>query len=130
MTWFGDIYGEQCVPVLMQFLGETTSAGTYTSPAGVDTECYGIITNIGKIDQEDPMGRHVATECEWIISTDPESEYGGVVDPETKATATLNGVTYAVKDVEAVSENLSRLSLVRLPIKRRAREGFRRGGVA
>jgi hypothetical protein len=129
VTWFGDIYGEQCVPVLFEFLGES-SAGTYTSPTGDETACTGIITNVGKVEQEDETGTRVAIECEWIISVDPDSDYGGVANPETKATATIGGVLYAVRDVEAISENLAKLSLVRLPIKRRSREGFRRGGAA
>jgi len=125
MTWFGDIYAEQCVPTLMHFLGESL-AGIYMTPAGESIECRGIITNIGKEVQEDETGERLRISREWIISTDPDGEYGGVADPETAATAIIDGVTYAVHDVEAITENFARLSLVRLPIKRRSRNSLRR----
>lgn len=125
MTIFGDIYASQGVPTLMHFLGET-SAGVYSSPADVDVDCVGIITNIGKEVEGDDTGDRLRISREWIISTDPKSEWGGVAEPETKATAMIDGVLYAVEDVEAISENLSRLSLVKLPLKRRSRPNFRR----
>ena len=126
MSWFGDTYTAKCVPVLMKYLGEST-VGTYTDPAGGSTQCLGIVTNIGKEVEDDDLGRRLRIDLEWIITTDPEDDnYGGVSDPETKATVTLGGVEYSVHAIEAVSESLAKLSLVRLPIKYRSREGFRR----
>ena len=126
MTWFGDTYTAKCVPALMRFLGDTTTPGQYVPSVGDSIECYGIVTDTGKLVEYVETGQRLRVEREWIISTDPTSDYGGVANPETNATAVIDGVTYAVHSVEAISESLAMLALVRLPVKQRSRERFRR----
>jgi hypothetical protein len=125
VSWFDDTFREAAVPVLMGYLSDPATV-TYTAANGDQTELRAIITNQGADDQLDPAGRRVRKAREIIVTTDPDSEWGGLVKTDTKATVLLDGVVYAVEAVESHSESLIRLQLVQLHLKERTRTGFRR----
>ncbi len=127
MSWFDQTYTRWAVPELLGFLGER-QPGVYIAADGTRTQCAGIRTNTERVPDETELGERLRVACEWIISSDPESPYGGVADVETDAVVEFPDIdgAMAVDSVQARSGSLVMMSLVQLPATRRSRPAYRR----
>lgn len=83
------------------------------------TELRGIVRN-SRVEMEmdengDQLKRH---RCQLVITTNPDSQYGGVAEPQLTARFVINEHRWAVEPVEgraieAISESFAIINLVR-----------------
>lgn len=77
---------------------------------------------------DDGTGRKLRITREVTISTDPDSEYGGVASPKMSAKIEIDGVEWAIVAPATVGENTAMLTVSRAPRVERSRAGYRRIG--
>jgi len=73
-------------------------------------------------------GRKLRITREVTISTDPDSEYGGVAAPKMSAKIEIDDVEWAIVAPVTVGENMATLTLSRSPQVERGRAGYRGHG--
>jgi len=128
---FDDYYRTRAKPLLFRFLGELKAPGEplnviYIAEDGTETQLYAIITHPEHVDEYEDGERMLSEKRECIISRDPNDRHGGIEHPSIRAKVSVDGVEYAIEDMEAKSPTLSRLRLTRRPTMERARSGYRK----
>ncbi len=124
MSKFSDLVNSMGVPLLMDQLGDVDSV-VYTPAGGVPVTLTAIIGPEETEQGQDEGGRCERVTREVVITTDPDSEYGGVAEPATNATATAKDATWAVEEILSKTDSLARLQLLRKGITERSRPGYR-----
>lgn len=124
MTIFGTMLAESMLPVQFHLHGE---AATY-----VDGESSTALTAIcSEVSiQPDDNGMGLVSEETRLItfSTDAASDWGGVASPKESAKITVGSVTWAIREIEALSSSLVRARCVRHEAVERSRPGLRGTG--
>ena len=129
---FDDHYRLKAKPRLFQHLGEVKASDApknvvYIAEDGTETLLTGIITHPEHVDEYEGGERMLSEKREVVISRDPDDvQFGGIEHPSIRAKVKVDGVEYAIEDMEAKSPTLSRLRLTRRPTMERARTGYRR----
>ena len=124
MSIFDELMSDLGVNHLMHALGE--AGWTYT-PAGGSPVSLTAIAEAKKTEEDETLdGRRRRRVRTVSITTDPNSDYGGVASPSIEATMTSpQNVEYAVEEIESLSASMARLRLRRRDQLERSRPDYR-----
>jgi hypothetical protein len=100
---------------------------TYSPAGGTAGTLTAIVTAEESRESADPDGRRVVRVRELTVSADPAGDYGGVAAVSLNDTVTIDGTTYAVSQVNAVTDSLITCEITRVEDMQRSRPGYRRG---
>lgn len=124
MSQFDDMYTEIAVPALFEHHSRGTTV-EYIDGENDPVTLTVIERNEQSDEQPEQEGRKRLRMKDIIISTDPDSSYGGVAAPAEHAQIQMDGETWSIEAVEALSQSLARLRIIRRSSMERSRESYR-----
>lgn len=129
MSAFDDAFAAAALPAQMDRFG--TSGQTYTPESGSAVTLTAIIgaESYERIQTVDGFVKRYTRNV--TISTDPDSKWKGVADPQLTATFTVvesdaTTATYSIEDVPSRAAGFAVLKLIRSPAMELTRPRYRR----
>lgn len=125
MSTFDDDFAASAIPDLFtQFSdsGRVSYAPKNSSPIAItavvgDERLKDETTDNGLVS----IGKRRVTIC-----TDPDSDYGGIANPQLNGVVSVDGIEYAVDQIETVTPTFSDLILKRTVVRELSRANYRK----
>ncbi len=124
MSRFDTDFAASGLPELMDQFGQPV---TYSPVSGPDVSLTMILDPERMTEEEKGGGRVLVQRWEGTITTDPDSDFGGVASPDETATITIGGVVWSVDELAKLTGAYAVLKLVRRSSLERSRPGYRAG---
>lgn len=123
---FDQMFADSGVPALMDVLG--TAEVKYLDPEVDPVTLTAIVGNMEVVEEQGGSsgGRRKRAVRSVIISTDPDSDYGGVASPRLSAEIEMpDGEVWSIEGIEAKGESLVNLTCTRKTVSELSRSGYR-----
>lgn len=124
-----EIMAEVGVGTLFERLADSGMTVRYLDEPNADPVELTAIVGPEKTDEvDDETGRRLRITREVTISTDPDSQCGGVAAPKASAKIEIDGIEWAIGAPMTVGENMATLTITRSLQVERGRAGYRGHG--